>query len=300
MADGYDRDQEDRLLRQIGWPADGYRLFEIGHFIGPRDWFDGEAESNCVFAPRSLIEQVGGMDESFSMPGGGFVNLDFFERLAGSPGVALVTILGEGSFHQVHGGTTTNFDMPEQRTEMIRGFARALRGAARAEFRIPNKHPYYVGSLPPIARRTRRRLLGSEQFRVAHTEDRRPSRPSPIPQDLRTEFADAFWRSEMSHRAKWLGRPTHRPPTDLFAYQELIVRLRPDWIVETRTGTGGRALFLATICDLVDKGRVISIGDQSLATPHTHPRITVLTAIRLPGTPQPGRASLSATGPRRW
>ena len=42
------------------------------------------------------------------MPGGGYVNLDFFERVANAPGVNLVTLLGEGSFHQVHGGTTTN------------------------------------------------------------------------------------------------------------------------------------------------------------------------------------------------
>ena len=42
------------------------------------------------------------------MPGGGYANLDLFERLAVTPGVTLATILGEGSFHQVHGGTTTN------------------------------------------------------------------------------------------------------------------------------------------------------------------------------------------------
>ena len=62
---------EDRLFDTIDWPHDGYRLFDIGHFIGDRDWLDGVWESNCIFAPRSLLEQVGGYDESFSMPGGG-------------------------------------------------------------------------------------------------------------------------------------------------------------------------------------------------------------------------------------
>ena len=85
VPSGYDQDYEDRLFDQIDWPTDGYRLFEIGHFIGDRDWFDGEWESNCIFVPRELLEQVGGMDESFSMPGGGFANLDFFERMVGSP-----------------------------------------------------------------------------------------------------------------------------------------------------------------------------------------------------------------------
>ena len=72
---------EDRLFERIDWPVDGYRLFEIGHFIGERDWFDGIVESNCLFVPRKLLEQVGGFDESFSMPGGGYANLDLFERL---------------------------------------------------------------------------------------------------------------------------------------------------------------------------------------------------------------------------
>jgi cephalosporin hydroxylase/SAM-dependent methyltransferase len=277
VAEGYDRELEDGLLEEIGWPADGYRLFEIGHFIGPRDWFDGEWESNCVFVPRDLLEQVGGMDESFSMPGGGFVNLDFFERVAGSPGVALVTMLGEGSFHQIHGGTTTNLDQPAQRQALIMGFAEHYAELRGREFRMPpDKHPYYVGNLPPPARRTRRRLMGTDRFRVPHPLDRRPSQPAPIPQDLRTEFADAFWRSEAADRTTWLGRATHRPATDLFAYQELIFHLRPDWIIETRTGTGGRAFYLATICDLLDSGRVLSIGDHSLGDLPAHPRIRYL------------------------
>ena len=88
---------------------DGYRLFEIGHFIGDRDWFDGIIESNCLFVPRKLLEQVGGFDESFSMPGGGYANLDLFERLGDVARTSpWSTILGEGTFHQVHGGTTTN------------------------------------------------------------------------------------------------------------------------------------------------------------------------------------------------
>ena len=72
------------------WPTDGYRLFEIGHFIGERDWFDGIVESNCLFVPRKLLEQVGCFDDAFSMPGGGYANLELFERLAHMPGVRAV------------------------------------------------------------------------------------------------------------------------------------------------------------------------------------------------------------------
>jgi len=71
MNAGYDQAYEDELFREIEWPLDGYRLFDIGHFIGDRDWFDGLWESNCIFVPRKLLEQYGAFDESFSMPGGG-------------------------------------------------------------------------------------------------------------------------------------------------------------------------------------------------------------------------------------
>ena len=276
VGGGYDRDVEDRLFEEIDWPKDGYRLFEIGHFIGDRDWFDGEWESNCIFAPRRLVEQVGGMDESFSTPGGGFANLDFFERTTGIPGVTLVTMLGEGSFHQVHGGTTTNEAKP---VELIRSYEQQYEQLRGRPFRVPWQRPYYVGSIPPVARRILpRRMHAFPHFREAHVGGRggRPSRPVPVPQDLRLDFIDAFWRSEEWRAVTWLGRRTHRSPTDLFVYQQLIERLRPDWIVETRTGAGGLALFLASVCDLVGEGRVLSIDGYPVHDRPEHPRITYL------------------------
>ncbi|HEX6654307.1 MAG TPA: CmcI family methyltransferase [Thermoleophilaceae bacterium] len=276
VAGGYDRDVEDRLFAQIRWPKDGYRLFEIGHFIGDRDWFDGEWESNCIFVPRPLLDQAGGMDESFSTPGGGFANLDFFERMTGTPGTTLVTMLGEGTFHQVHGGTTTNETQP---VELIRSYEKQYEELRGRRFRIPGQRTSYVGSIHPAASRMKpRRLHTFKKFRDAHIGARgsRPSRPLPVPQDLKLDFIDAFWRSEEWRGGTWLGRRTHRPPTDLFVYQELIDRLRPDWIVETRTGMGGRALFLASICDLVGEGQVLSIDGHGVSDPPNHPRITYL------------------------
>jgi cephalosporin hydroxylase len=289
VAGGYESEVEDRLLAQIDWPTDGYRLFEIGHFIGDRDWFDGEWESNCIFVPRALLEQVGGMDESFSAPGGGFVNLDFFERMAGSPSVTLVTLLGEGSFHQVHGGTTTNLAEPD---ELIRSYGDQYQELRGRRFQVPPQRTHFIGSLPPGARRTKpRRMPSFRHFRNAHVGvgGKRPSRPLPVPEELKTEFIDAFWRSGEWHRTPWLGKWTHRAPTDLFAYQELICRLRPGWIVETRTGAGGRALFCASICDLLDNGQVLSIDRFPLANLPEHPRITYLR-----GDPAAGRTAEQA------
>jgi len=280
MADkGYDENYEDGLFAAIEWPSDGYRLFEVSHFIGDRDWFDGVLESNCLFVPRSLLEQVGGFDDSFSMPGGGYANLDLWERLGASPDVTMATILGEGSFHQIHGGTTTNDVAHDDRRSKIFAYGehyeelrgRLLRGAA--------KSMHYVGSLAVDgARRTRSRRMTASAFsarRASDGPDGLPALPEPMPDALKSTLIETFWRGLAWKETTWLGTPVEAPPTDLFVYQELLSHVRPDWIVETGTRGGGRALFLASICDLLGHGQVVSVSDDNGDRPD-HPRITYL------------------------
>ena len=195
---GYDVEYEDRLFESIEWPTDGYRLFEIGHFIGERDWFDYFSESNCLFVPRQLLEQVGGFDESFSNPGGGFANLDFFERVAASPDTTIVTILGEGSFHQVHGGTTTNDPDADGRNRRLAEYAGEYVDLRGRVLHGPNGPIHFVGTMFGDACRTRARRFTSPELwkkgqRIAI--DGRPEKPIPMPDELTTGFVDAFWRS---------------------------------------------------------------------------------------------------------
>jgi cephalosporin hydroxylase len=190
----------------------------------------------------------------------------------------LVTILGQGSFHQVHGGTTTNTSEPEVREAKIRAYADQYAELRGRRFIIPEQNTHYVGSLSPEARRTRRRPMSAEAFRFAGTpDDGRPSRPVPVPEDLRTSFVEAFWKSDSWRRSAWLGARTHRPPTDLLLYGELIYDLRPEWIIETRTGAGGRALFLASVCELIGSGRVLTIDPNPVSGRPEHERITYVT-----------------------
>jgi cephalosporin hydroxylase len=296
---GYDEDYEDRLFEQVEWPVDGYRLFDIGHFIGGRDWFDGQWESNCIFAPQSLLDQVGAMDLDFNAPGGGFANLDFFERMTTSPRIKLVTVLGEGSFHQVHGGTTTNAPESAERRNLLQSYGEQYAEIRGNVFKSPAKVAHYVGALPDSARRTKARRMGAPvYFKLAHVEgtDGRPAQPIPVPEELRTEFVDAFWRSKAWQQTPWLGRWTARPPTDLMAYQELVAHVRPDWIIETGTGGGGRAFFLATVCDLLDHGRVISIDDYPVPNLVEHPRIEYVRSD--PEDPASAAAVRAMTGDR--
>ncbi len=113
--------------------------------------------------------------------------------------------------------------------------------------------------------------------RTSHGPDGLPDVPEPIPDELKSTLIETFWRGLSWKDMTWLGRPIAAAPTDLFVYQELVTTVRPDWIIETGTSGGGRALFLASVCELLDHGRVISISEDTRARPE-HPRITYLEA----------------------
>ena len=280
LLNGYDQDYEDRLFAEVDWPTDGYRLFDIGHFIGDRDWFDGLWESNCIFTPRKLLEQVGGFDENFAMPGGGAANLDLYERLASSPDVNVVTILGEGSFHQLHGGDTTNEAEPTERKRRVTAYLDHYGELRGKQFRGHGKPIHYVGSMQSGAFRTKARRRTPKAFlSAAKKGEGLPQEPVPIPEDFAFDFIDAFWNNLAWRDTTWLGTPLAKAPTDLVAYQEMVTRARPDWIIEFPSGNGGRALFFASICELLGHGQVISIDPRDDPDRPQHPRITYLRGV---------------------
>jgi hypothetical protein len=148
IAAGYDRDAEDALLESVDWTADGYRLFEISQFSGSSrfGWFETPAESNALFMAREMWQELGGYDERFRSPGGGHVNLDLFARSCELPDTTLVILLGEATFHQLHGGAATARP-PEQRRELGAEYRR-LRGR---RYERPRMRPAYLGTLAPQA-----------------------------------------------------------------------------------------------------------------------------------------------------
>jgi cephalosporin hydroxylase len=76
---------------------------------------------------------------------------------------------------------------------------------------------------------------------------------------------------------RWLNINAYKTPLDLWIYQELIVALRPQLVVETGTAAGGSALFLATVCDAIGVGEVLSIDCNVRAGRPTHDRVTYVT-----------------------
>jgi cephalosporin hydroxylase len=76
---------------------------------------------------------------------------------------------------------------------------------------------------------------------------------------------------------RWLGTPAQKCPFDLWVYQELLHELRPEVIVECGTADGGSAHFLASICDLLGGGEIVTIDIREGSGRPAHGRITYLT-----------------------
>jgi len=144
---GYDQAVEDRLLLEHDWESDGYRLFEISTFAGSsgRGWFGPMGESSALFMPKSMWEELGGLDERFALPGGGLVNHDAYKRACALAGSELLVLLGEGTFHQIHGGAATSVRFGWE--EMQDDYA-SHRGE---HYRPPSNDAVYLGRVPPSA-----------------------------------------------------------------------------------------------------------------------------------------------------
>jgi len=146
LQDGYCQDVEDQLLETIDWRRDGYQLFNIACLAGSSQYgiFAPLAESNALFLPRQLFEELSGFDERFISPGGGLVNLDFYQRALALPQTNLVTLLGEASFHQVHGGVTTR---PGDTWSPLEAEYRAIHGHNFEFYRLPWPRTDFLGQI---------------------------------------------------------------------------------------------------------------------------------------------------------
>jgi cephalosporin hydroxylase len=124
-------------------------------------------------------------------------------------------------------------------------------------------------------------LLGRERYRRLMADSEASSRAQWLErevngtEDVATQFHLLSFYSGTLQQTYWLGTPILKSPLDCWVYQEMIHELRPDLIIETGTDLGGSALFLASICDAVGHGRVISVDIRADARVD-HPRITLV------------------------
>jgi hypothetical protein len=144
---GYDQAAEDALLKTIPWEDDGYELFRVSTPGGSssRGLFGPMGESSSLFARPEVWAELGGLDERFALPGGGLANHDLYRRACRLDAIELVVLLGEGTFHQYHGGAATSrrFTWDEMHSDY-----EAIRGE---RYRPPPNDPLYFGRIHPVA-----------------------------------------------------------------------------------------------------------------------------------------------------
>ena len=152
VAKGYGQPVEDRLLASVDWQTNGYALFSISALaLSCKDgWFSSILESNCFAIAKKEFLRLGGFCDRFQTAGGGLVNLDFFASACEAPHLEPVVLLGEGTFHQFHGGAATNVPLAEHPWPRFHEEYARVRAKPYAP---PPFSPHYLGHLPPEARR---------------------------------------------------------------------------------------------------------------------------------------------------
>jgi hypothetical protein len=160
MNHGYNEDVEASLLKNIDWPANGYQLFDIACFSrsGGQGFFRPNSESNCLCLPRTLWEEVGGLDPAFTETGGGQANPDLYKRVCELPGIELVLTPGEGTFHQFHGGVTTGTP-PEVREQHMHNHFEQYKALRGEYFKAPETTARLYGAVPENALRFMQRSV---------------------------------------------------------------------------------------------------------------------------------------------
>ena len=153
-AGEYDLAEEAALLAGIGWPEDGYRLFDIAALsLSSQDGFLLPApESNFLAMSMQAWRSIGGMDPRYDSHGGGYANIDLYKRALERAGTRCYLLFGEGSFHQFHGGVTTGTPRSE-REQTYRAIIAQDERIRPNDRSHPQNVPVMLGTLHPAAYR---------------------------------------------------------------------------------------------------------------------------------------------------
>ena len=98
-----------------------------------------------------------------------------------------------------------------------------------------------------------------------------------LEKEIVEQFHLLFYDSRMFGKTwvdtTFLGTKLEKCPFDLWVYQEILYEIKPEIIVECGTYRGGSALYLASMCDLLDHGEVITIDISERKNRPQHKRI---------------------------
>jgi cephalosporin hydroxylase len=230
---GYTRRQEDGLFDKIDWPSDGYQLFKVSTPAreSPNNWFDGLIESNCLFLSKALYGEIGGMNEGFNEAGAGFANLDLFLRAAEASDQPVVVLLGEASFHQFHGGTTTNIALDEMERR-VRSYDETYFRVTGRNFRGVKPHEVYLRGQFRISHGLNPRQKPASPARIGVTDQVRPGTASLHLDERAISYVQsAYVELGLHQNTTWLGRPLGIAPADVVNIQDIVFQTRPGRII---------------------------------------------------------------------
>ncbi len=235
---GYTREMEDPMFRAIRWPEDGYGLFRIGAPMdeSPQHWFRSLAESNCLFLPTAVYRKIGGYDEGFDEAGAGMANLDLFNRVTAAT-APVVCLIGEATFHQFHGGTTTNVATAEK-DRLVVGYMdkyQQIRGQPYSGFESSKLE--LRGQIGMAALKAQKRPLFPRT--VLLTDELRPTvLEEQFDKGVQDYLISAYTEANADAATYWLGERVDLYPADLVAIQEAMTRSRPSRVVCVNTEPG--------------------------------------------------------------
>lgn len=180
LTHGHSEAYESELLEAAGWPRTPYRLFE---FSTPDQssvdgWIARISESNAIFMSRGMWSLLGGFDERFVSEGGGLANLDLLKRACETPNAQHVLIADEATFHQAHGGVSTNA-APETVSRRQKAWHDEYRHIRGAEFTPADQKSRVVyGAIrPEIAPHLVSALIAPVRSQLRQDDDSRPFFP---------------------------------------------------------------------------------------------------------------------------
>lgn len=103
------------------------------------------------------------------------------------------------------------------------------------------------------------------------------SREKSIQDQIVHDFHKLFYNAAPSEYTwkgiSWLGVNILKNPFDLWIFQEIIFNVKPHVIIECGTKYGGCSLYLASLCELIDNGRVLTIDIENQKNKPLHDRI---------------------------
>jgi len=105
-----------------------------------------------------------------------------------------------------------------------------------------------------------------------------------------SEWLKAHWENKLSYEANWLGIPIIQSVEDMILMQEIIFKVKPDFIIEMGIAHGGSLIYYASLLKMLGKGEVIGVDidirEHNRKLLDKHPMIDIVDMIEASSTDQ--------------